>query len=222
MPRAGEDGELITLHSEKLGRNIACESGTELRVFTWLEHSFDIRWYQEQPISIPYVHHGRPRRYYPDVAIWDQEGRVAMVEVKPLFTIYREETVIKAIAALNFLGPQGIGYLLVDASGRTPATVAHHAYDEGAAQEIESLVAHGSVPFRAVREIWSRRHPGRTLDVLTFASMVVNRDWSVTDAPGVRVGKLPEGLSFRPLVRTETTARENSVQKVSDEVSAET
>ena len=44
----------------------------------------------------------------------------------------------------------------MDASDRTPATVAHHAYDEGAAQEIESLVAHGSVPFRAVREIWSR------------------------------------------------------------------
>ena len=222
MPHAGEDGELITLHSEKLGRNVACESGTELRVFTWLEHSIDIRWYQEQPMSIPYVRRGRPRRYYPDVAIWDQEGRVAMVEVKPLFTIYREETVIKAIAALNFLGPQGIGYLLVDASGRTPATVAHHAYDEGAAQEIESLFAHGSVPFRAVREIWSRRHPGRTLDVLTFASMVVNRDWSVTDAPGVRVGRLPEGLSFRPLIRTETTTRENSVQTVSDDVSEET
>jgi hypothetical protein len=222
MPHAGEDGELITLHSEKLGRNVACESGTELRVFTWLEHSTDIRWYQEQPVSIPYVHHGRPRRYYPDVAIWDQEGRVAMIEVKPVFTIYREETVIKAIAALDFLVPQGIGYLLVDASGRTPATVAHHAYDEGAAQEIESLFAHGSMPFRTIREIWSRRHPGRTLDVLTFASMVVNRDWSVTDARGVRVGKLPEGVSFRPLIRAETTTREDIVQTVSDDASAET
>ena len=36
-------------------------------------------------------------------------------------------------------------------------------------------------------EIWSRYHPSTTLDVLTFASMVGNRDWSVTDAPGVRV-----------------------------------
>jgi hypothetical protein len=222
MPQAGEDGERITLHSKKLGRSVACESGTELRVFTWLERSTDIRWYQEQPISIPYVHHGRPRRYYPDVAIWDQEGRVAMVEVKPLFAIYREETVVKAIAALNFLGPQGIGYLLVDASGRTPATVAHHTYDEGVAQEIESLFTDGPVPFRAVREIWSRRHANRTLDVLTFASMVVNRDWSVTDAPGVRVGKLPEGLSFRPLIRPETGRRGNNLQMASGDVSAET
>lgn len=132
---------------------------------------------------------------------------MAVVEVKPLFMIYREETVIKAVAALNFLGPKGIGYLLVDQSGRTPATIAHHAYDEGAAQEIESLFAHGSVPFRTVREIWSRRHPGRTLDVLNFASMVVNRDWSVTEAPGVRIGKLPEGLSFRPLISAETTQK---------------
>lgn len=206
IPHPGEDGELITLHSDKLCRNVACESGTELRVFTWLERSTDIRWYQEQPISIPYVHHGQPRRYFPDAAIWDKQGRVAIVEVKPLFTVYREETVIKAVAALNFLGPEGIGYLLVDDTGRTPATIAHHPYDEAAALEIESLFAHGSVHFRTVREIWARRHPGRTLDVLTFASMVVNRDWSVTEAPGVRIGKLPEGLSFRPLIRTETTA----------------
>jgi hypothetical protein len=38
----------------------------------------------------------------------------------------------------------------------------------------------------------------------------------------LRVGKLPEGLSSRPLIRTETTARENSGQKVSDDLSAET
>ena len=69
--------------------------------------------------------------------------------MKPLFTIYREETVIKAIAALNFLGPQGIGYLLVDASGRTPATSSpppHHNFD--------------ALPrIRSERPVFDARHP---------------------------------------------------------------
>lgn len=34
-------------------------------------------------------------------------------------------------------------------------------------------------------------------DGMMFASMVVNRDWGVTDAPSVRVFQLRDGLSFR-------------------------
>lgn len=198
-PHAADDGELITLQSDKLRRSVACESGAELRIFSWLERSADIRWYQEQPVSIPYVHRGRSRRYYPDVAVWDHQGRVIVVEVKPLLTMYREETVAKAISALKFLEPRGIGYLLVDPSGMTPADLAHYPYDEGAAREIELLFVHGPVPFRAIKETVLRRLSA--LDARTFASMVVNRDWSVTAAGAVQIGRLPEGLSFRPLIR---------------------
>lgn len=198
MPYAA-DGELITLKSEKLGRSVACESGTELRVFTWFERSAEIRWYQEQPLSVPYIHRGRARRYYPDAAVWDHQGRVVVVEVKPLFTMYREETLAKAIAALKFLEPRGIGYLLVDSSGATPAALAHYSYDQAAAQEIEALFAQGPVAVGSIRETLSRR-VGR-IDMRTFISMVLNRDWSVMAAEPAQVGRLPEGLSFRPLIQ---------------------
>jgi len=43
----------LALRSKKLGRTVACESGMELRVFSWLERSPDVLWYQEQPTVVP-------------------------------------------------------------------------------------------------------------------------------------------------------------------------
>lgn len=198
-PSPARDGEAIALPSEKLRRTVLCESGTELRVFTWLERSPEVRWYQEQPIRIPYyTGAGEARSYYPDAAVWDCDGRVVVVEVKPFFTMYRQDTIAKAIGALQFLGPRGIGYLLVDDSGCTPADLASHPYDIRAAEEIESLFRDGPVPFWPVRDILCRRLG--SLDARAFVSMVVNRDWAVSTSPGVRVGRLPQSLSFRSLL----------------------
>lgn len=56
---------------------------------------------------------------------------------------------------------------------------------------------------RAIRRDSARANPAswtiRRFDFATFASMAVNRAWGVTDGPGVRVFKLPNGLSFRAL-----------------------
>ena len=52
--------------SERLQRRVACESDTELRVFSWLENSSQVRWYQEQPVAVPYQLAGVPAYYYPD------------------------------------------------------------------------------------------------------------------------------------------------------------
>lgn len=199
MPENPLRGETRSLQSGKLGRKVACESGMELRVFSWLEDSPEVLWYQEQPIALPYAMGGRNRHYYPDAAVWDRDCRVIVVEVKPVYMMYRLETVAKAIAALDHLAPRGIGYLLVDSVGRTLAELAHTPYDLQAAAELEALFAQGAVPFRIAREIMLRRS-GR-IDLPAFASMVVNRDWAVSSAP-VTMSKLPDGISFRPLIQT--------------------
>ena len=197
-PGETRDGETIALRSDKLGRMVACESAMELRVFSWLERSPEILWYQEQPIAVPYRTTDRDRLYYPDAAAWDRDGRVVLIEVKPTFMMPRLETVTKAAACLRRFGPLGIGYLLVDDRGRTLSDLAYAPYDAEAADEIESLFVEGAASFRIVREILSRRS-GR-LDPAAFTSMAVNRDWAVTSGPGVRVSRLPGGLSFGPLL----------------------
>jgi hypothetical protein len=112
--------------------------------------------------------------------------------------MYRQETLIKSLAALSYFAARGIGYLLIDASGRTLADVARKSYDESAAKELESLFSKGPVPFRTAREALSRN--GGEFNHLAFASAVVNRDWAVTSASPVQVGSLTNGISFRPLL----------------------
>ena len=185
--------------SKRLGRTVACESGTEARVYRWLERSPDVLWYQEQPASLEYEFEGLIRHYYPDVAVMGTDGRVVIVEVKPIFGMYRFRTLAKAIAALNHYGPQGVGYLLVDASGRTLDDVASREFPEDVAGKIEALFREQPVRFGLVRRELTLLL-GR-FESMTFASMVVNRDWCVTDGPGVEVSKLPRGFSFRALLR---------------------
>ncbi|MFA6116365.1 MAG: TnsA endonuclease N-terminal domain-containing protein [Sphingomonas sp.] len=196
-PAVGSSGEAIPLRSDKLNRIVACESAMELRVFTWLERSKEVRWYQEQPLAIPYAAEGRDRLYYPDAVVWDREGRLVVVEVKPVFNMFRQRTLEKGLAAIGHLQPRGIGYLLVDSSGYTLADLAGHPYDQASAEKVEALFAKGRAPFSVVRDILSGRH-GR-FDFAAFVSMVVNRDWAVTDVP-VTISRLPGGQSFRPLL----------------------
>ncbi|WP_116807345.1 TnsA endonuclease N-terminal domain-containing protein [Steroidobacter cummioxidans] len=186
------------INSKLLGRPVLCESGTERRVYQWLERSPTVQWYQEQPTHLPYQFAGRERQYYPDVAVMSTDGQVVVIEVKPAYQMYRYKTLAKASAALRHFGARGIGFLLIDASGRTLTDIARHPFSLEVAERIEELLANGALPFGQVRHELTRLQ-GR-FDFATFSSMVVNRDWGVTDAPGVRVLKLPDELSFRPLL----------------------
>lgn len=196
-PRRENGAGELDLESKLLGRTVLCESGTERRVYRWLERSPTVRWYQEQPTHLIYQFEGTERQYYPDVAVMSTDGQVVVIEVKPIFQMYRYKTLAKATAAIQYLCARGIGFLLIDDSGRTLADIAHHPFSLEAAQEIEKLMSSGPVMFGQVRREITRIQ-GR-FDNATFASMVVNRDWAVTEGPGVRVFKLGDELSFRRL-----------------------
>jgi hypothetical protein len=198
VPASLQGPHFIGFTSERMRRLVACESGAELKVFSWLERSREVRWYQEQPAAVPYTLEGCHGYYYPDAAVLDRDGRVVIVEVKPAFMMYRIETLAKAVAALDHFGPRGIGYLLVDPAGRTIADLARADYDREIVSTIEPLFAHGPVSFRLVRDTFRLRQ-GR-FDPAAFASLVVNGDWAVTSGPGVRISKLPQRLSFRALL----------------------
>jgi hypothetical protein len=166
--------------------------------FSWLERSPDVLWYQEQPTLVPYVIDGKNSNYYPDAAVWDSAHRIVIVEAKPIFMMFRQETLIKALAALRHFGPRGIGYLLVDERGRTLSELAYEPFDVDAVSEVEKLLAHGPASYRTARKALENRCGH--LEWTTFASIVVNRDWAVSSLSPVRVSKLPEGISFRPLL----------------------
>jgi hypothetical protein len=198
IPGLPRDTSFRALDSRKLNRAVVCESGLEYRVYSWIERSPEVRWYQEQPTAVPYRLRGRKKLYFPDVAVLDNNGRLIIVEVKPRFNMYREETLVKALAALSAFGARGIGYLLVDSSGRTLTDLALAPFDATAAEEVERLLELGPMSYGAV--IRTLNQLGASTDFATFASMVVNRDWAVTTDSPVLVSKLPQAISFRPLL----------------------
>jgi hypothetical protein len=196
-PESETESRCIRFLSGKLDRPVFCESGAERRVFSWLEDCPEVRWYQEQPTAVRYSLDGRSGFYYPDAAVLDSRGRTVVIEVKPVYTMYRLETLIKAMAALDYFGLRGIGYLLLDSRGQTPSDLARVHYDGDVADTLEPFLAHGPVSFGLLKRWLVMKH-GR-FDLRSFVSMVINRDWSVMNAPGLRISNLPEGLSFREL-----------------------
>lgn len=191
------ESRLRGFESARLQRQIACESDEERRVFGWLERSSEIRWYQEQPLAIPYTFEGQHGYYYPDAAVWDRAGRIVVVEVKPLFMMFRQDTLVKALGALEYLQRRGMGYLLIDSRQRTLAGMARLPHSVDVVETMESLFVHGPIGFRTVKNalrMWCGQ-----FDLQSFVSIVVNRDWSVTNGPAVRIGRLPLGVSFRAL-----------------------
>lgn len=197
LPARSYEARLSGFESARLQRQIACESDEERRVFGWLERSSEIRWYQEQPLAIPYTFDGRRGYYYPDAAVWDRAGRVVVIEVKPLFMMFRQDTLVKALGALEYLHSRGMGYLLIDSRQRTLASVARLPYSADVVETMESLFVHGPIGFRTVKN--ALRMWCGNFDLQSFVSIVVNRDWAVTNGPAVRICRLPSGVSFRAL-----------------------
>lgn len=69
-----EDGAVLTWFSDKLGREIPCESHNEWRFYAALDGLDEIVWYQEQPERIADQLDGQTRYYHPDVLIALRDG----------------------------------------------------------------------------------------------------------------------------------------------------
>jgi len=115
--RSGGAEETIGFPSDKLGRRLACESMLEHDVFTLFERSTQVAWYCEQPVAIAYQHDGHEHRYYPDALVHLNDGRMLLVEVKPLYQASLSINLAKWAEARRWCNHHGIGFLITD--GRT-------------------------------------------------------------------------------------------------------
>jgi hypothetical protein len=193
----GSGSYALSFPSEKLKRMVECESGMEFSVYRWLEKSSEVIDYQEQPLSVPYDDGTIPKTYIPDAAVLDVNGRVIVIEVKPVFFMFRLKTLRKSLGSISYLQPRGIGYLLVDSRGRTLKDLAMHPYDTELAQSIEDRFQNGYIAFNDVKDIILSA--SGKFDFSSFVSMVINRDWGVSESP-VFVSKLVSNLSFKPML----------------------
>lgn len=65
------------------GKAIHYRSGYELQVYECLEKIDEVVSYAAEPLEIPYIFEGKPKKYRPDIAIYFSDGKRLLVEIKP-------------------------------------------------------------------------------------------------------------------------------------------
>lgn len=104
-------------YSRTLRRLVGFDSLGERRLIRALDLCTVVTEFAEQPIEIAYRQDGEERTYVPDLVVRTDTDLVFVVEIKGRQRLADRDTLAKAQAAQSYLGPRGIGYCLVDASG---------------------------------------------------------------------------------------------------------
>ena len=96
--------------SEKLGRLVQFDSTLELRLLEQLELDDRVASYQEQPVELNYTLDGETRGYTPDIAVELFDGRVFIIEAKPLDRLGEFTNVKKWSALASWCADSGVGF----------------------------------------------------------------------------------------------------------------
>ncbi|MFC0452430.1 TnsA endonuclease N-terminal domain-containing protein [Rhodococcus jostii] len=118
-PDQGALGVHGSFYSHKRGVDVYFESQLEKDAFCVAELSTCVSTYQEQPCAIPYRLNGKVCAYHPDLLLTLTDGRVLLIEVKPLWQIALTANRIKASAGRLYAAQRGWGWLSVADRGRT-------------------------------------------------------------------------------------------------------
>nr|BEK71108.1 hypothetical protein KPHV_83350 [Kitasatospora purpeofusca] len=189
----GEEPGSGSWHCPKLGRAVAYESETELRVIQLLSFAPQVAYYQEQPLAIGYGFDGRSRTYFPDLLVATTDGRCVLVEVKPVFEMATAVNLAKYRALETLCRERGWGLLVTDGN-RTHALLEEHRPDPRLIGVIGPLLARGTVlGWPQVLTAAGEQRPG-SLDI---ASLVLRHGWDWRTRPfRLRAGEsVPEPAS---------------------------
>jgi hypothetical protein len=161
-------------HCPKLGRDVAYESETELRVVQLLSFAPQIAYYQEQPLAISYEFAGQQRTYYPDLLVATADGRCILIEVKPVYEMAMAVNVAKYRAAEAFCRSKGWGLVATD-SKRTRRLLENRPVDPHVEAALSAaLDEHAELA-------WPQVHAALgalPLDSLSLAALILKRGWA--------------------------------------------
>jgi hypothetical protein len=163
----------------KLGRDVAYESETELRVVQLLSFTPQIAYYQEQPLAIRYEFAGRQRTYYPDLLVATADGRCILIEVKPVYEMAMAVNVAKYRALEAFCRSRGWGLVATD-SKRTRRLLENRSVDPHVEATLTAaLDEHGKLTWPQVRTAVG----SSPLDSLSLAALILKRGWAWSIRP---------------------------------------
>lgn len=98
--------------STKMGRMIAFESLLERDFIYLLDYDPDVEWFEEQPLSIEYLHEAKLLHYTPDFHVLEL-GQQVLVECKPERFVETEENRRKFAVAREWCEERGWEFRIV-------------------------------------------------------------------------------------------------------------
>ncbi len=166
--------------SRKLGRTIGYDSRLELVLLSWLDADRHVVRYTEQPLQLAYTDHEQHRRmYFPDLLVQFADGRIVLMEVKPLAYMPHAENQAKFAAARRLAAERGWGFLVTDGY-HNYRLLQEHVPPPQSVAALEALVTRGAGAGWAEVRLIRHRYGLSTLDL---ASAIVQRGWQLTLTP---------------------------------------
>lgn len=98
--------------SLKMGRMIAFESLLERDFIYLLDYDVRVEWFEEQPLTIEYLHAGQTRHYTPDFQLVEA-GRQILVECKPERFVDTDDNPRKFAVARDWCASRGWEFRVV-------------------------------------------------------------------------------------------------------------
>ncbi|MFJ9365408.1 TnsA endonuclease N-terminal domain-containing protein [Nocardia sp. NPDC101769] len=164
---------------DKVDRHVAYDSESELRFLRLLDASDLVTWFREQPCAVPYELHGYPRIYYPDVVVTLADGRVILVEVKPLFDLALHINQVKFAAARRYAHYRGWGWHIWTEGSIGIAELRSRPVDPVAEQQLSQLLAQRPARWGDIVQIQEQTG----LTNLDLSTLVLRHGWRLDRTP---------------------------------------
>ncbi|RJO72960.1 hypothetical protein D5S18_22010 [Nocardia panacis] len=158
---------------DKVGRDVAFDSGLEARLLRVLTAADAVRTFREQPVALTYRVEGVERVGYPSVAAELRDGRVVLIDVQPLGQLGFHVNRVRAAAARGYAHERGWGWALWTGSRLGVPDLLRRPVDAAAEALLVESVAAGPVYWHALRSI--REQSG--LDLLDLVALTLRHSW---------------------------------------------
>ncbi|MFL0250646.1 sigma factor-like helix-turn-helix DNA-binding protein [Clostridium neuense] len=140
------DGYCGEFYSNKMGKKIQYESQLEKEILSLLEESPKVLFYVAQPFKIPYFYL-KQRNYTPDIFCVLDDGKGAVIEVKPTFNMVLELNLQKYYVLRKFCEENGYGMLVTDRYTSIEEFVTYE-YNERFEEEMLKRLKNGPIKWR--------------------------------------------------------------------------
>lgn len=114
MREVNPDNNTGMVYLPRLNKEFEYESFSEKNVLEMLDQNEDIVDIKVQSLVISYTLHNKTYNYYPDFQLLFKDGRMAIIEIKNIYSMGEHIVREKYKALKAFCEKYGIGYLMID------------------------------------------------------------------------------------------------------------